>query len=230
MFGRIKFRKQNMSGDELCLEDVKNNFGLFGGDGKFPDKKSVLKKVGQIYQFFVEMDMRLIRQDKRLSETIKASQKDLADLQTCFQVAADCQKKTAELVNQNLERYALHPAVLAVDILADIICSIAKQIESLAGSEENPQFTKFIETVLDAARIAELKKDQLGLREIRPKELETLDKDLHEVVKAVATDDMSKHKKTHETVTAGLIYHDKILRQAKVSVYRFSGKVTADSK
>lgn len=213
---RLNFWKRNTESEDIDL-------GFFSTEGKLPDRKSFLRKAAQLYQFLIGMNVQLARHEKELSQTLRDKQKDIADLQTYFEIVADCQKKTAELVNQTLERHALHPAILAVDMFAKIINSLSSQAEGLTQPGiDSPQVAEFIEVARDACRVAALKKEQLGIQEIRPKEFDPLDKDHHQIVKVIATDDITHHKKIHETVVAGTAYQGKTLRPAKVSVYRFS--------
>jgi molecular chaperone GrpE (heat shock protein) len=223
MFEKIKQWKRNTPCDTLLLEEENETLDVFEDTQKLPDRKSVLRKVNQLYQFLADMHTRLTQQNRFLSEAISEKEKDIADMQRYFEITSECQKKTAELVNQNLERHLLYPAVLTVDILADTIRSIAQQTESLALPEQdNAPMAELIEAVRHAVRLVELKKDQLGMKEIRPHELEELDKERHQIVKAVLTEEPDRHKRICQTITSGLVYHDKILRQAKVTVYRFA--------
>ncbi|MFA6186343.1 MAG: hypothetical protein WC770_03905 [Phycisphaerae bacterium] len=182
-----------------------------------------------IYKFFASMHMQLSRQNRLLSKTLKARDENLAALENCFCTVADCQKQTAELANQFIERHALHPAILTVDLLSNLISQIARQADTLINSQDiSPSLATLMPLILDAAKIADFKKAQLEIQTVSPVDGDDLDNSLHEIVKAIATDDESKNKKTHDTITAGVVYRGKILRPAKISVYRFSGNVAAD--
>lgn len=223
MFEKIKQWKRNTPCGTLHLEEENETLDIFEETQKLPDRKIVLRKVNQLYQFLADMHTRLTQQNKCLSETVSAKEKDIADMQRYFEITSECQKKTAELVNQNLERHLLYPAVLAVDTLAETIHIIAQQTESLALPEQdNAPMAALIEAIRHAVRLVELKKEQLGMKEIRPNELEELDKGRHQIVKAVLTDEPDRHKRICQTIASGMVYHDKILRQAKVTVYRFA--------
>jgi len=98
--------------------------------------------------------------------------------------------------------------------------------DALKNSQElDPQIVSLIESISSTAEIAESKKASLDIQSIQPAEMEELDKDMHNIVDTVNTDDESKHKKIHQTFSPALIYRGKVLREAKVSVYRFSEKV-----
>ena len=224
MFRKIHLSKNKILEENEFSENEKNERETVQGELSLPDKKSVLRKAIEIYDFLNKLNSRLIRQDKKLSDIKESRKKEYTELQTYFQIVSECQKKTAELLNHNLEKHSLFPAILTIEMLSNLICSSTIQAESLVeGENENPKLNKLIENLRDIGRIAVLKKEQLGLLEICPKEFENFNKEQHEIVKAFETEDKNQHKKICQTISAGLIYHDKILRQAKVTVYRFCG-------
>lgn len=189
------------------------------------DQDAVLKSAKTICQFFGSINEQLLRQNKLLIKDLQARRADKVELKACFDTAADCQKQTSELANQTLERHALHPAILTVDMLAGLMQQMAKAAKNLmSASQLSESATSLANSVIDAARIAESKVAQLEIKAICPKELDQLDSNLHEIVKAVETDEQDKNRKVSQTVTNGLSYHGKTLRMAKIAVYRFDAK------
>jgi len=169
------------------------------------------------------MHERLAQLEMQLSRVSESRQDDLATIETCVKTTANCQKQAAELANQYIERHALHPSIITVDMLADMILHMSRQAETLVQNQDlNPSLNPLLRSIVDAAKIAESKRQQLDIISIRPEESDELDRDRHEIVTAATTNDNDKHRKIHKTVTAGLIYRGKILRRARVSVYRFS--------
>lgn len=190
------------------------------------DKETVLDAVWSIFRFFTAMNTRLARQDRNVSKALKAGEDRAVTLERCFDTIGDCQRQTADLANQAIERHALHPSILAVDLLANTLCQLAQQAQALGNSQPlDPEVMSLVASIFNAAEIAEDKKASLGIQSIQPAEMDKPDKDIHQIVKAVETDDQSKHKKIHETLSVGLIYRGKVLREAKVSVYRFSENI-----
>jgi len=217
---------KNEDSERRCPESEDTNGQDISGKEVTINKEIILDAAEAICRFFAAMNRRLVRQEKKLSKALDARKENLATLEKCFDTVADCQRQTADFANHALERHALYPSFLAVDLLSKNICQLAQQADALKNSQPLvPQMMSLVESVLSAAEIAESQKASLDIQSIQPAEMDELDKDMHEIVNTVNTDDESKHKKIHQTLTTGLIYRGKILREAKVSVYRFSDKV-----
>jgi hypothetical protein len=230
MFRLFKAKQSdNIDADRHCTEgDYANAPDAILNDGGIR-QSSVAEVTNVIYKFFASMHTQLSRQNRLLSKTLKTSEIHFAELKNYFNIAATCQKQTAELANQSIERHALHPAILTVDLLADLISQIARQADTLINNQDiSPSLAPLMPLISDAAKIADSKKAQLEIQTVSPVDGDNLDSSLHEIVKAITTDDEGKNKKVHDTIAAGIVYRGKILRPAKISVYRFSGKVAAD--
>lgn len=230
MFRLFKAKQfDKVDADRHCTEgDYVNTPDAILNDGGIR-QSSVAEVTNVIYKFFASMHTQLSRQNRLLSKVLKARDEDLAALKNCFYTVADCQKQTAELANQFIERHALHPAILTVDLLANLISQIAHQADALINNQDiSPSLTTLMPLILDAAKIADSKKAQLEIQVVSPVDGDDLDSSLHEIVQVIATDDESKNKKVHSTIVAGAAYRGKILRPARISVYRFSGNVAAD--
>ncbi len=227
MFGiNLANKEKKVDGERHCPESENTNHYDISGKEVTVKKETIVEAAGAIYQFFAAMDTRLARLDKKVSKALKARDDHSAILEKCFDTVAECQRQTAEFANDALERHALHPSILAVDLLSSNFCQLAQQADALKNTQQlDPQIMSLVESISSAAEIAESKKASLNIQSIQPAEMDKLDKDMHTIVDAVDTDDESKHKKIHQTLTAGLIYRGKILREAKVLVYRFSDKV-----
>lgn len=221
-----KEKKVDMDSERRCPESENTNHQDVSGKEVTVNKETVMEAAGAIYRFFTAMNTRLIRLDKKVSKALKARDDYSATLEKCFDTVAECQKQTAEFANDALERHALNPSILAVDLLSSTICQLAQQADALSNSQElDPQIMSLLESILSAAEIAESKKASLDIQSIQPAEMDELNKDMHTIVDPVDTDDESKHKKIHQTLSTGLIYRGEVLREAKVSVYRFSNKI-----
>ena len=232
MFRLFKTKQvDKIDADRHCAEgDHADTQDAILNDGGIK-QSSVAEVTNVIYKFFASMHTQLSRQNRLLSKVLKTSEIHFAELENYFNIAATCQKQTAELANQSIERHALHPAILTVDLLADLISQIARQADTLINNKDiESSLVPLSHLILDAAKIADSKKAQLEIQAVSPVDGDDLDSSLHEIVKAIATDDESKNKKVHDTIAAGIVYRGKILHPAKVSVYRFSGKVAADKK
>lgn len=221
-----KEKKEDVDSERRCPESENTNHQDVSGKEVTVNKETVMEAAGAIYRFFTAMNTRLTLLDKKVSKALKARDDYSATLEKCFDTVAECQKQTAEFANDALERHALNPSILAVDLLSSTICQLAQQADALNNTQQlDPQIMSLVESVLSAVEIVESKKASLDIQSIQPAEMDELDKDMHTIVDAVDTDDESKHKKIHQTLSTGLIYRGKILREAKVSVYRFSDKI-----
>lgn len=227
MFGiNSESKEKKVDGERHCPESENANHQDVSGKEVTVNKETVMEAAGAIYRFFTAMNTRLTLLDKKVSKALKARDDYSATLEKCFDTVAECQKQTAEFANDALERHALNPSILAVDLLSSTICQLAQQADALNNTQQlDPQIMSLVESVLSAVEIVESKKASLDIQSIQPAEMDELDKDMHTIVDAVDTDDESKHKKIHQTLSTGLIYRGKILREAKVSVYRFSDKI-----
>ena len=153
-------------------------------------------------------------------------QKQQADkFERYLQIVADCQRQTAAVVNTQFETRDLHPAIETVDSLASLIEQIFVQTTNLSEAQiQCPLFKTIISSIEQASQIAQAKCQYLDIESIAPAELADFDPNKHEIREAVETDDSSKYKKIRQTLVPGLIYRGTVLRQAKVSIYRYSEK------
>jgi molecular chaperone GrpE (heat shock protein) len=166
------------------------------------------------------------RDTKKLIKSVEkiAKEKDrlIRELKANNEILAKCQQTTSEIANRNLERFALEPAIEVVDLLCNFIEEIASD-EAFNTENICPLLYKLKQIVRQAENIAHEKREYLGLVKIQPEKMDDLDPQRHQIKGAVDTTDKEKHKKIERTLTAGLMYKDKILKQARVSVYRFKG-------
>jgi len=154
---------------------------------------------------------------------LKEQQNQSGNLERYWQIVADCQKQTAAFANNQFEKNALHPAIETVDSLTLLIEQIHDQTTKLSEAQiQCPLFKAILSSIVQAAQVAHAKRQYLDIESIEPDELDDFDPNKHEIMQAVVTDDNSQHKKIKETLVPGLIYRGKVLRQAKVSIYRYS--------
>ena len=142
-------------------------------------------------------------------------------LQDYLEIVAECQKETAKFANNTLERYALNPAIEAIDLLTSQIAEMRRAANSLVGAGAHcPLVESLLNSITDIAKLAQAKREHLDMQAICPQHLAELDPEKHDIRQVIETDDAGKHRKIENTLTPGLIYSGKVLRQARVSVYR----------
>jgi len=159
----------------------------------------------------------------RFLHLLQEQQKQSDNLERYWQIMADCQKQTAAFANNQFEKNALHPAIETVDSLTLLIEQIHDQTTNLSEAQiQCPLFKAILSSIAQAAQVAQAKRQYLDIEHIKSEELDDFDPNKHEIIQAVVTNDNSKHKKIERTLVPGLIYRSKVLRQAKVSIYRYS--------
>jgi molecular chaperone GrpE (heat shock protein) len=219
MFGKDKHPKEDYTPSEHC-EDRSDNMGDYSEEYPIDD----------LDFGFVESDM------QNLSDVVENAKKELSlqlqkiaqdnqglvgKLEGYLKIMAECQKETANLANKILERYALHPAIEAIDLMTSQIVELRREANSLAGADAHcPLVKSLFNSITNITKLAQAKREYLGMQAICPENLDELEPERHDVRQIIETDEAGKHRKIENTLTPGLIYHGKVLRQAKVSVYR----------
>jgi len=139
-----------------------------------------------------------------------------------IKIVADCQKQTAELANNALERHALNPAIETVFVLTGLFHEIHQQTVTLRENQSCcPMFRPILDSIAEAVNLAEAKCQSLDIEKIAPADSEDFDPQRHEIGQTAISKDSDMHRKIERTLVPGLIYRGKVLRQAKVSVYRY---------
>lgn len=175
-----------------------------------------------IEEFFrTVLDEQFVRIETLLADTAKQCQ----ETESHFQIVAECQKQTAAFANGLVARHALHPAIETVHELTVLLRQLKEQaFAAIQPHTQCPVFGPLLEAIDQAEKLAAAKYDYLGAEIIEPSPDEAFDRHRHEIQKAVTTDDPAKHGVIESTMVAGLVYRDKILRLAKVAVYRHIDK------
>ena len=139
-------------------------------------------------------------------------------LKNYINIIAECQKKTAELANNQFERLMLNPAIETIFMLCLTLKQLCEQAQHLSGDEG---FCQLANSITETLKLAESKAQYLGIEEIAPLELDDFNSNEHEIKQTVETDDEVKHKKIKQTLKPGIKSHERIFRPAIVAVYRF---------
>lgn len=191
-------------------------------DSAFVSNQETMDVVAMICRLLLGFKKHLTRLDQEIADAIDQKHQHAKTLEACLDTVADCQRKTADLINQKIERHALYPAVKSVNALASLIFDLTAEADRLVQLEpENPALSTLHRLLNDAARLAHDKQASLDMVAICPAEGDSLDSKRHEIVKAVVTDDTERHGDIESTVTAGFVYRGEVIRPAKVCVYRF---------
>lgn len=134
---------------------------------------------------------------------------------------AACQQDTARVVNHELERHALHPAVEAVVALAEELSHLKDRASQLPDTGDDRDAMNKLRAEIDiSCSVAREKLAQLDVQRITPAEGGELDARTHAVCGCVETADGNLVGQISKLVTPGIIYRGKVLRQARVTVFR----------
>ena len=136
-------------------------------------------------------------------------------------ILAACQRDTAGVLNHEVDRHALHPAVEAVVALAEELLHVQNCAgELLDGGVSGDDVDKLRAEIEISCTVAMEKLANLDVQRITPAEGEELDTQLHVVCGYTETADEGLHGRISKLVTPGIAYRGEVLRQARVIVFR----------
>jgi len=169
-----------------------------------------------------------------MEKAVTAAAEQMADREQGYertiQIAASCQQDTARLLNREIQRHALHPAILALVLLADEIKRIReKAIAAEPLADLSPEVSDLIEAVNFANCTAEERLAALDVEQIRPQEGSPFDANLHELRGTIPTDDDRKHGAVAKVVSSGVVYRGEVLRRVQVLVFSNNGQTRANA-
>ena len=180
-------------------------------------KDSFVRYINRKIKSFEKILIRFCDCLHTLESSVNLQQKDLT---RCVNIVRQCQQQTAELINHDLERHALNPAIETVVVLADEIirADIGKKLTQ--KFEPDIALDLLHERLQSSAEIAKDKLAYLDIQKINPAPNDTVEPDKHNVCAAIETDNKNRHGKISSVLSEGIIYRGKVLKQAKVSAYR----------
>jgi molecular chaperone GrpE (heat shock protein) len=195
-----------------------------------PDTKDDLQQIflpvidfKKACRFVKSMTKRFEDAQNRVLSLARCSEKQHEQLEQYFLIVSECQKQTAAFANNQLEKHRLYPAVEAVDYLNRIIGQIYSQTKGLSQTQiQCPLFTDLINSITQARQISIQKCQSLDIEPIVPEQGRDFDPQRHEIKNAVKTNDTKMDRKICKVLKPGLLYCGRVLRQANVTVYRYS--------
>ena len=136
-------------------------------------------------------------------------------------IVAACQRDTAAVLNHELDRHALHPAIEAVVALAEELSHLKECASRVPDANGDGAGVDRLRGEIDISwSIAREKLAHLDVRTIAPAPGEGLDPKLHAVCGYTVTTDEHLHGRIGQVVTPGITYRGKVLQQARVLVFR----------
>lgn len=144
-------------------------------------------------QFVIE---RLI---KRLHQLLECYATRMTSLETYLKIVAECQKEMSKFANNLFESHTLYPAIETVDLVTSLIQQLHEQAGSIVENQTHcPLFKSLIDSIANAAKSAQAKREYLDIETICPHELDELDSDKHDIRQVVQTNDADSTGKSNE--------------------------------
>ena len=156
---------------------------------------------------------------QQLTETVKWLGQGY---QQCVKDVKTCQEQTEKVLRCTLEKHALEPAIKAVVDVSDEVLrldGIAQKL--LQSSEFNNELKTLANELQISATITTEKLTHLDINSLTPSKGERLDPKLCEVRGFINTQDKALHGRIGKLISPGLWYRGKVLRQPRVSVFRY---------
>lgn len=163
----------------------------------------------------------LRRQHDQFGELAAVVQRQTTGYEQCLNTVRNCQEQTAKILNHEIERCAINPAIEGVVLLANELERIHGLAAQLIGDGQAcAKVQKFIDDLVVSCQIAQDRLRYLDIEKIAPSLNDSFDPKLHTVCSYSDTDDPSCSGCVSEVITAGIIYRGKVLRPARVSIFR----------
>ena len=157
----------------------------------------------------------------RLNEIVERQGQSL---EQCVTAVAACQKETASVLNREVERHTVKPAMETVVALAEELFHLRDLIEQFcpeSGPYDDLEQLKQESEV--SCQVACGKLSYLDIERITPSTGDEFDPSVHAACGHVETSDSTLHSRIDKLITSGITHRGKVLRQAKVCVFRFTG-------
>jgi len=138
---------------------------------------------------------------------------------------AACQRDTAKALNQELQRHAVYPAVEAVAALAEELSRLQERAKEPLDSGDDNGIAQLQAEIDISCCIAREKLAALDVQIIAPSRSEELDTTRHAACGYIETAEKNFHGRISKLVTPGLVYRGKVLRPARVWVFRSNASV-----
>ena len=163
----------------------------------------------------------LRRQHDRFVELAAVVQRQTTGFEQCLNTVRNCQEQTAKISNHEIERHSLNPAIESVVLLANELERLHGLATQMIGEGRAcAKVQKLIDDLAVSVQIAQDRLRYLDIEKISPSVNDCFDPKLHTVCSYSDTDDPLRSGCISEMITAGIIYRGKVLRPARVSVFR----------
>jgi molecular chaperone GrpE (heat shock protein) len=133
---------------------------------------------------------------------------------------AACQRDTARVLNHEIDRHALHPAIETVVAMAEVLSHLKDCVSRRRNGGAGGGGTKKLRAEIDlSCTVAREKLAHLDVQIITAVKGQALDAKVHSACGSTVTTNRKLHGKISKLVTPGITYRGKVLRQARVTVF-----------
>ena len=163
----------------------------------------------------------LQRQKNRTDRIERVLQENTIGFERCVGILRGCQEQVAKVLDHEVERHALNPAVETVALLADEIDRLEKLATQFAQQHQPcPNVQRIIDEIAISRQIAADRLRYLDVTRIVPSNGDVFDSKLHVISAVASTEDVQLNGVIHQTLTPGVLYRGTVLRTARVKVFK----------
>jgi len=174
-----------------------------------------------LYRGYKLVSRLLRRQQHRFGELTEAVQRQTIGFEQCLNTVRNCQEQTAKILNHEIDRHALTPAIESVVLLADEFERLHGMAAQMIGDGQLcDKVQKFVNDLSVSCQIAQDRLRYLDIERISPSLNDCFDPKLHTVCSYSDIDGQFHNGCICEVITVGIIYRGRVLRSARVSIFR----------
>jgi molecular chaperone GrpE (heat shock protein) len=138
-----------------------------------------------------------------------------------LQAVRVCQQQTAQILNHDLERHALNPAIETIVAMAEEFMRLEQTISHLKlKSGLCPAWAEVAGELEISATVVAEKLRALDIVILRPQCNQPFDAALHDICGQLETGDAQLQSKIQSVIASGIQYRNKLLKRARIIVYR----------
>jgi hypothetical protein len=165
---------------------------------------------------------RFLKHQKNCMARIESTiQKNAAGFERCVLILKGCQEQVARVLDHEIERHALNPAIETVALLVDEISRLEKLAKEFARQHQPcSDVQQIISEIAISNQIAADRLCHLDIIRIAPSNGEMIDPKSHAITAVTNTEDTHLNGLIDQTLTPGILYRGTVLRTARVKVFK----------
>ena len=176
---------------------------------------------GYVYRQLKVLDKSIHELEKRLDRLDANIEQQYHRHGEYMSILAACQRDTASVLNREIDRHALHPAIETVVALSEELSHLKDYVSQMPnGSPDHENIEKIGGEIDLSCTVAQERLANLDVQIITADRGQELDARVHSACGSIVTVDRDLQGKISKLVTPGIAYRGKVLRQARVTVFR----------